>query len=64
MGRRLARIVRHDAAPDPNMTFGDFLEGIALPFYRSKWKRSTAGTTESRIRHHLLEEFGRKSYPA
>jgi len=45
-------------APDPNVTFGDFLEGVALPFYRSKWKRSTASTTESRIRHHLLEEFG------
>ena len=45
-------------APDPNVTFGDFLEGVALPFYRSKWKRSTASTTESRIRHHLLAEFG------
>jgi len=45
-------------APDPDISFGDFLEGIALPFYRSKWKRSTASTTESRIRHHLLGEFG------
>ena len=45
-------------APDPNVTFGDFLESVALPFYRSKWKRSTASTTESRIRHHLLSEFG------
>jgi integrase len=44
-------------APDPNITFGDFLEGIALPFLRSKWKRSTAETTENRIRHHLLQEF-------
>ena len=44
--------------PIPNVTFGDFLEGVALPFYRSKWKRSTASTTESRIRHHLLREFG------
>lgn len=43
---------------DPNITFGDFLEGIALPFLRSKWKRSTAETTENRIRHHLLREFG------
>ena len=44
-------------APDPNVTFGDFLEGTALPFLRSKWKRSTADTTENRIRHHLLQEF-------
>src|SRR5215471_9809743 len=49
---------RAATAPDPNITFGDFLEGIALPFLRSKWKRSTAATTENRIRHHLLEEFG------
>ena len=25
---------RHAKAPDPDITFGDFLEGIALPFYR------------------------------
>jgi integrase len=44
-------------APDPNVTFGDFLEGAALPFYRMKWKRSTASTTENRIRHHLNGEY-------
>lgn len=44
-------------APDPNVTFGSFLEGIALPFLRSKWKLSTASTTENRIRYHLLSEF-------
>jgi len=38
--------------------FGEFLEGIALPFLRSKWKRSTAATTENRITHHLKTEFG------
>jgi integrase len=49
-------------APDPNVTFGDFLEGTALPFLRSKWKRSTAETTENRIRHHLLQEFGPEKF--
>lgn len=29
---------RNAAAPDPNITFGDFLEGVALPFLRSKWE--------------------------
>ncbi|MGJ5813593.1 tyrosine-type recombinase/integrase [Paludibaculum fermentans] len=48
---------RTASAPDPQITFGDFLEGVALPFLRSKWKRSTRDTTENRIRHHL-EEFG------
>lgn len=28
-----------------------------MPFLRSKWKRSTASTTESRIRHHLAGQF-------
>jgi len=44
-------------APDPSVTFGDFLEGVALPFYRVKWKASTASTTESRMRYHLLGEY-------
>jgi integrase len=48
---------RQSTAPDPTVTFGAFLEGTALPFYRMKWKRSTASTTESRIRHHLVGEY-------
>jgi integrase len=31
-----------------------------LPFLRSKWKGSTRDTTENRIRHHLLAEFGQE----
>jgi integrase len=49
--------LRAASAPDPHITFGDFLEGVALPFLQSKWKRSTRDTTENRIRHHLLGEF-------
>lgn len=51
---------RAASVPDPDITFGDFLEGIALPFLRSKWKGSTRDTTENRIRHHLLAEFGQE----
>jgi integrase len=51
---------RNASAPDPNITFGEFLEGVALPFLRSKWKRSTAATMENRITHHLGTEFGEK----
>ena len=29
-------------APDPAITFGDYLDHVALPFMRKKWKRSTA----------------------
>jgi integrase len=49
---------RNSATPDSEITFGSFVETIALPFCRSKWKRSTAATTENRIRHHLIAEFG------
>jgi integrase len=51
---------RTASAPDPHVTFGDFLEGAALPFLRSKWKGSTRDTTENRIRHHLIVEFGQE----
>jgi integrase len=55
---------RNAIAPDPSITFGEFLEGIALPFLRSKWKRSTAATTENRITHHLKTEFGEEKLSA
>ena len=48
---------RQSTSPDPDVTFGDFLEGVALPFYRVKWKNSTASTTEGRMRHHLMGEY-------
>lgn len=51
---------RNSLAPDPDITFGEFLEGVCLPFMRSKWKRSTAATTENRVGHHLGREFGVK----
>jgi integrase len=41
--------------PDPQITFGEFLDAAALPFLRSKWKRSTASTTEDRMSYHLAE---------
>ena len=55
---------RNAVAPDPDITFGEFLDGVALPFLRSKWKRSTAATTENRITHHLKAEFGEQKLSA
>jgi integrase len=46
---------RQTLAPDLHITFGTFLDGVALPFLRKKWKRSTAATTENRMMHHLAE---------
>lgn len=37
--------------------FGDFVRQVYLPFFRRKWKRSTALCNEDRIRHHLNPDF-------
>jgi integrase len=39
-------------------TVAEFLEQVYLPFYRGKWKESTAGTSENRLRHHIGKELG------
>src|SRR5579883_1793583 len=46
------------AGPSPNCKLCDFVQGTFFPFYRRKWKRSTAATTEDRIERHILAEFG------
>ncbi len=46
---------------NPNCTLQDLVEGVFFPFYRRKWKRSTAGTTEDRIERHILTEFGSRA---
>ncbi len=40
-------------APSPSKKWGDFVTNIYLPFYRRKWKRSSAATNEDRLRVHL-----------
>ena len=39
-------------------TVKEFLEQVYLPFYRAKWKESTAGTSENRLQHHIAKELG------
>ena len=39
-------------------TVQEFLEQVYLPFYRGKWKESTASTSENRIQHHIVKELG------
>jgi integrase len=43
--------------PSTRWSFGDFVQQIHLPFYKRKWKGSTAVTTEHRIKLHLIAEF-------
>lgn len=49
----LAPINSRADAPSPSKKWGDFVTGIYLPFYRRKWKRSTARTNEDRLRLYL-----------
>ncbi len=51
---------RNAKAPNTDITFGEFLDGIALPFLRARWKRSTALTTGSRIQLYLKGGFGER----
>ena len=57
-GHFMAKLnARLSLSPEAEITLGQFVEGVVLPFQREKWKRSTAHTTEFRIRHHLLGNF-------
>jgi site-specific recombinase XerD len=42
------------------MHIADFVEQIFLPFYRRKWKRSTALSNQERISFHVISEFGKR----
>src|ERR1700730_15603735 len=41
-------------SPSPSAKWGVFVTNTYLPFYRRKWKRSSAMTNEDRLRVHLL----------
>jgi integrase len=43
--------------PSADLPFGEFARNVYLPFYKRKWKASTASTNEDRIRPHLIERF-------
>ncbi len=40
-----------------NLSLQEFVNKVYLPFYRRKWKRSTAYCNIDRIRHHVTAEF-------
>jgi integrase len=41
----------------PKPTFAEFVESTYLPFYRGRWKRSTAEDNEGRLKFHLSSAF-------
>ena len=44
-------------------TVAEFLDQVYLPFYRGKWKESTAGTSENSLRHHIIKGLGPSCSP-
>jgi hypothetical protein len=36
----------------------EFINTTYLPFHRGKWKKSTQGTSENRIQHHIVKGIG------
>jgi hypothetical protein len=53
----LAPINARGATPSAACSFGDFVDGNYLLFYKRKWKRTTAAENESRVRCHLVPVF-------
>jgi len=53
----LSPLNSREVPPSQSWLFADFMERVYLPFYRRKWKRSTAMTTEDRLNHHLVSQF-------
>ena len=49
----LAPINGKQDATSSKRKFGEFIDVEFLPFYRRKWKTSTVGTNEDRLKHHL-----------
>jgi integrase len=47
--------------PSDQTTFDEFVQQVYLPFYRRKWKRSTAMTNEDRIARYLTSDLGPRS---
>ena len=46
---------------NPECALKDFVSVFFFPFYRRKWKRSTAMTTEDRIMRHIVGHFGKRA---
>lgn len=53
IGAILGPINARSVSPSASAKFGEFVNNIYLPFYRRKWKRSSASTNEERLRIYL-----------
>src|ERR1039457_7206314 len=57
----LAPINARGATPSAACAFSDFVDGNYFPFYKRKWKRTTAVENEYRINSHLIPMYGSRT---
>ena len=58
------RVNGNPQSPSESVRFEDFVNHVYFPFYRRKWKHSTATCNEDRIKRHVEPEFGECSLRA
>ena len=51
-------------AAERDVTVKEFVEKLYLPFYKRKWKGSTAMINEDRVDHHIVTTFGSRQLRA
>ena len=64
LGRLLEPLNTSLAEPTPDFQFGAFVRHVYLPFYRRKWKASTAITNQERVGLYLLKPFEERALRA
>lgn len=57
----LAPINSRAEGPSPAKKWGEFVTEVYLPFFRRKWKHSTAVVNESRLNLYLVPVFGERT---
>jgi integrase len=57
----VAPINSRSTTPSAKAKLGDFVNNVYLPFYRRKWKQSSAMTNEDRLRVHITPVFSERS---
>jgi len=57
----LAPINARSEAPSASAKWGEFVNQTYLPFYRRKWKRSSATTNEERLKVHLVPIYSART---
>jgi integrase len=60
----LASVRVSQDAVDSSMSLGQFVEHVYLPFYKRKWKRSTAECNVNRVNKHVMSVFSERPLSA